>query len=111
MLPPLVESDGISVWVNSPEGYCLGRFGRMGVDIHQPPDSVTGKECLLCTHTPSTLADWETFKAGMLQHYNVIIDEEHRPWRFSHAEDSKIVSQLRKENKKLRLRLKSKEAL
>jgi hypothetical protein len=26
--------DGVTVWVNGAGGYCLGRFGRMGIDVH-----------------------------------------------------------------------------
>jgi hypothetical protein len=31
-----IESDGVTVWVNG-DGGLLGRFGRMGIDVHVDP--------------------------------------------------------------------------
>lgn len=78
-----ITTDGITVWVASGEnGHCLGRFGRMGIDVHQPPSDDSGRECLHCTHAPVTAKDWETFKAKMLEHHGVEVSDEYKPERF-----------------------------
>lgn len=79
----LVESDGRTVWINGPDGSCLGRFGTMGIDIHRSADDqMDGMgECLFCTHGPTTEQHWEQFVHGMLQHHGVRIAERHRPER------------------------------
>jgi hypothetical protein len=86
--PPLnkhvhVFGDGITVWINDAVS-CLGRFGRGGIDIHHrfDPDAKYGTECLYCTHTPPTLADWETFKEKMLELHGITVDDEVMPTRF-----------------------------
>ena len=75
-----IQSDGVTVWVNDNTGYCIGRFGRMGIDIHAGPDSDT--ECLYCTHQPVTKTDWQTFVDGMKKFHNVTGLEKHCPLRF-----------------------------
>lgn len=78
-----IESDGITVWVNT--GFeCIGRFGRMGIDIHRTMDQQMkgGSECLECTHGPVSRLDWERFKEAMLEYYGVAVDDEHMPARF-----------------------------
>ena len=62
-----------AVWVNGPNGDCLGRFGRMGVDVHRSAaEQMAGLgECLDCTHAPVTAKDWHRFVRSMLLHYSV----------------------------------------
>lgn len=74
-------SDGTTVWVCDNSGYTIGRFGKMGIDIHQPPEN-GGSECLHCTHGIVTREDWDVFVVKMLGHYGVIGLEHHCPTRF-----------------------------
>lgn len=76
-----IDSDGRTVWVNSAMGVCVGRFSRFGIDIHRDfTAQVAGEpECLDCTHEKPTLAEWERFKSGMMEHYGVVVGDEHRP--------------------------------
>lgn len=79
----LVQSDGVTVWVNGP-AFCMGRFGRNGIDIHRAPGSqLELGECLFCTHAPTTEEDWETFKTKMNELYGVTVSDKHRPDRFN----------------------------
>lgn len=59
--------DGQTVWVNGPDGGCIGRFGRNGVDIHF--DSATqitlGRQCMACTHGRPSPEDWDRFVEHM----------------------------------------------
>lgn len=77
-----VCSNTQTVWVNSGEtGCCLGRFSKMGIDVHHDVDAQMrdGKQCLDCTHTQPTVEDWYRFVHTMLHVYGVLVDEEHRP--------------------------------
>lgn len=78
--PHEIVSDGTTVWVNIGEG-CLARFGPRGIDVHQRPSEVArgGRECLHCTHEPTTAADWEVFVAKCLSAFGIEVGEEHRP--------------------------------
>lgn len=80
-----IESDGTTVWVTGSSGECIGRFGRMGIDIHnEAAAQLAGKpQCLECTHGPVTLAEWERFRAAMVEHYGIEVPEKHRPRHFA----------------------------
>ena len=68
-----------TIWVNSATG-CVGRFGRMGVDIHREPMAQQdGSECLCCTHGPVTETNWRLFQTEMKRHYGVVIADSLRP--------------------------------
>lgn len=73
----LIESDGVTVWVNGSQG-SIGRFGVMGIDVHTADTS----GCLHCTHGRTTAADWDIFVAKMLEHHGVVVPESVRPLRF-----------------------------
>lgn len=77
-----VESDGVTVWVNERSGYCLGRFGRMGIDVHVDPMDNKGTQCAFCTHGPVTALDWDIFKRKMLEVHDVVVDDKYLPDRF-----------------------------
>jgi hypothetical protein len=77
-----VSTDGTTVWVDDGTGYCLGRFGRMGIDVHVPPTPHAGTECLYCTHETTTPEDWRTFVEKMQHHHGVTIPENAMPKRF-----------------------------
>lgn len=76
-----IIADGRVVWVNAPDGSCIGRFGRLGVDVHR---SVTAQlagepECLVCTHGKMTPAEWALFVDAMAEQHNVTIEDRHVP--------------------------------
>ena len=75
-----IDSDGTTVWVNDNTGYCIGRFGRMGIEIHANPES--GNECLFCTHKQVDQDDWVLFAEKMFEFYQVVDLESHCPKRF-----------------------------
>lgn len=78
-----VISDGVTVWVNDERGYCLARFGRAGIDVHQPPGAAAAVgECLFCTHAWCTADDWPLFVAKVAEHHGVTVGDHHRPRRF-----------------------------
>ena len=73
-----------TVWVNSSkDGSCIGRFSkRFGMDTHKTgTQQMVGEgECLYCTHTPGTEADWHIFIQKMLYHYGVPIPSSILEW-------------------------------
>lgn len=79
-----VTTDGVTVWVSGASGESLGRFGRMGIDIHQPFEvqASGGPQCLECTHGPTTLEHWNRFRVAMVEHYGIDVPERFRPKRF-----------------------------
>lgn len=81
MLQAEITTDGTTVWVNT--DICLGRFGKKAVDVHHVAEGqIAGFHCLDCFHRSGDLdADWERFKASMLRHHNVVIDDQYRPDR------------------------------
>lgn len=77
-----ITSDGVTVWVNSDEGYCLARFGRMGIDVHLQPRYAGENECAYCTHAKTTKMDWYTFKKETSRVHGIDIPEAYLPDRF-----------------------------
>lgn len=82
-----IDSDGKTVWVNGPDGSCLGRFGALGVDIHRTmEDQLSGKgQCMLCTHGSTGDAEWDLFVAGMKHHHGIAVSPRHKPARLTSA--------------------------
>lgn len=74
----VVSDCGMKLWVNSGiDGSCLARFDtRFGMDVHRSgTEMMQGKgECLFCTHTKPSRADWETFRAKVFEVYAVEIE-------------------------------------
>ena len=83
-----VQSDGKTVWVNAVDGSCIGRFSRFGIDLHRTVSAQLAGEgaCLDCTHGLPGRGDWEHFKAGLLEHYGIVLSDEHMP-RFLQEHD------------------------
>ena len=78
-----IVSDGTTVWVNHVTGYCMARFGRMGIDIHNSPeDQERLGQCLHCTHGPTTEADWQDFVEQVDRLFSIKVPEKFRPLRF-----------------------------
>lgn len=78
-----ITTDGITVWVNDLEKN-IGRFGRMGIDIHQATIQKASQdgECLFCTHAVTTKEDWDTFVLKMKEFHDVEVASNFMPVRF-----------------------------
>lgn len=76
-----VLGDGRTVWVNSPVGICVGRFTKMGVDVHVDFEKqVQGEHCLDCfKHQGDFVTSWQRFVSSMNRHYGVSIPENLKP--------------------------------
>lgn len=85
-----ITTDGITVWVNGPYSL-LGRFGKMGVDIHHAHEPglwpMPASECLFCTHAQTTRQDWGLFVEKMLQLHGVKVPDKYLPDRFRTKEN------------------------
>ena len=67
-----------AVWIHScVDGSTVGRFGRMGIDLH---NTVTEQqagmpECRLCTHGQPSKEDWQLFRDKALEFWGVHVPE------------------------------------
>ncbi len=87
-----IVCDGVTVWVNNSDGYCIARFGRLGIDIHRKSDESEAKgECLHCTHGPTTKDHWEEFKRELLKHYGVKLPARVIPERFKQKKKKHVL--------------------
>ena len=70
-----------AVWVNDQTGHCIGRFGRLGIDVHHPAEQALAEpsQCLACTHGPTGEGEWQRFRALMLEHHRVAVPDAARP--------------------------------
>ncbi len=66
------------VWVHASDGSTVGRFSVRGIDIHHSlaDQEATGKQCLHCTHRPSTADDWDFFRAHAQAAWGLTIPED-----------------------------------
>jgi hypothetical protein len=72
-----VTWDGVTVWVNT-AGASIGRFGRMGIDVH----TADGAGCQHCTHAPTDNQEaWSEFVLDMAIFHGVTIPPEAMPER------------------------------
>ncbi len=72
------SADGSTVWVHAMDGSTVGRFSRrFGLDVHATvTQQLAGaSQCLHCTHTPPSTADWSLFGDLMLQHHGIEVDK------------------------------------
>ncbi|MCQ8279836.1 hypothetical protein NFI95_15435 [Acetobacteraceae bacterium KSS8] len=76
-----VDSDGKTVWVHASDGSCVGRFSRFGIDLHTTiTEQMNGaSECLDCTHEKPGLVEWRRFQRGTLDHYGIMVADDHMP--------------------------------
>jgi hypothetical protein len=76
-----IDSDGRTVWVNSHEGCCIGRFSKAGIDVHHDAQEqiARGHQCLDCRKGPTGREDWVHFKEAMWKHFLVIVGDQHMP--------------------------------
>lgn len=62
-----------AVWIHSSDGSTVGRFGRLGIDLHNTvTEQLAGQlECRLCTHGQPTAAEWALFRELALDWWGV----------------------------------------
>lgn len=75
------------VWIHASDGSTVGRFSRMGVDLHHTvTEQMAGMpQCRLCTHGMATISDWTLFRGKALEWWGVIVPP--------HAFDIKLLQQ------------------
>lgn len=76
-----VQSSTHTVWVNGPDGSCVARFSRAGIDIHKPAreQMETGEQCLDCKPGWTTKEDWIYFTGRVQELFGVDITYHHKP--------------------------------
>src|SRR5215204_2875570 len=77
-----ILTDGFTIWVNCEDtGQALGRFSRLGIDVHKAvADQVQGKStCLACTSKTPELEDWRTFRELMQNHHGAEVPQSYLP--------------------------------
>lgn len=69
-----ISTDGSTVWVNGPTAL-LGRFSRMGVDVH------IGGVCAGegCVPGPCTIDHWRLFQVKMIVEHRVRVSDAWMP--------------------------------
>jgi hypothetical protein len=67
-----------AVWIHASDGSTVGRFGIMGVDLHNTAtEQMAGKpECRLCTHGRVTEDDWTLFKDKVYEWWGIEIPND-----------------------------------
>jgi hypothetical protein len=67
-------TDGYTCWAHTADGERIGRWSRLGIDIHLTLEEQLkqGRECLECVRGGS----WERFREGMQRHYGIDIPED-----------------------------------
>lgn len=76
-----IDFDGATVWVNAPDGSCVGRFSKFGIDVHRTvaEQIETGEQCIECTHGCPTASEWDRFTELMELHYKVQVPAAAKP--------------------------------
>ncbi|MBJ2214082.1 MULTISPECIES: hypothetical protein [Pseudomonas] len=67
------------LWIHSTaDGSTVGRFGRMGIDLHNTmTEQMAGKpQCRLCTHQRPTVADWLVFRERAKEWWGVEVPRD-----------------------------------
>ena len=72
-----VSSSRDVMWIHSSLGETVGRFGKMGIDIHNTIESQLKGEsqCLFCTHTKTNYKDWLLFIDKAFELWSVVVDK------------------------------------
>ncbi len=78
----VIESDGRTVWVHR-GAETIGRFGRMGVDVHSTMAEQTegAGQCKCCTHGLTGWKEWRLFQFAMRQHHGADVGDRWAPDR------------------------------
>lgn len=68
----------VAIWVHASDGSTVGRFGKMGIDIHNTvTEQLAGKpECRLCTHGHVSETEWTLFREKALEFWGVNIPKD-----------------------------------
>lgn len=68
-----IADNNSAVWVHCSDGSTVGRFGRMGVDLHNTVTEMMqgAPQCRLCTHGIPSQADWELFREKVLEWWGI----------------------------------------
>lgn len=77
-----ISVDRTTVWINGPDGSCVGRFSPTAYEVHKDVAAqlAGGSQCLLCApRSRDFAADWATFVAGMAEHYGVEVGDRYKP--------------------------------
>lgn len=67
-----------AVWIHASDGSTVGRFGVMGIDLHNTvTDQLNGaSQCKLCTHGKVNANDWGLFKEKSLEFFGVKVSDD-----------------------------------
>ncbi len=67
-----------AVWIHASDGSTVGRFGRMGIDLHTTvTEQMAGMpQCRLCTHGQPKAADWALFRERALEWWGVEVPDD-----------------------------------
>ena len=67
-----------AVWIHASDGSTVGRFGMMGVDLHNTvTDQLNGMpQCRLCTHGKVSEEDWSLFIEKSFEFFGVKVDDD-----------------------------------
>ena len=67
-----------AVWIHASDGSTVGRFGKIGIDLHNTiTEQMAGSsQCRLCTHRKVTADDWELFKDKAFEWWGVIVPNQ-----------------------------------
>lgn len=62
-----------TVWIHCSDGSTVGRFGKMGIDLHTSASEQRqgASQCRLCTHGKPTASDWQLFRDKALEWWGV----------------------------------------
>ncbi|HCE7248407.1 TPA: hypothetical protein NHR53_006292 [Pseudomonas aeruginosa] len=73
-----IADNNSAVWVHSSDGSTVGRFGRMGIDLHNTVTEMMAgaPQCRLCTHGMPSLADWQLFREKVREWWGVDVPED-----------------------------------
>lgn len=75
-----ISTDGKTVWINGPDGCCLGRFSKNGIDIHKIAKlQETDGQCIDCEKGPTDIAAWHRFQLGMFAAHAVTVSAKFTP--------------------------------
>jgi hypothetical protein len=67
-----------AVWIHASDGSTVGRFGRMGVDLHNTVTEMMlgASECRLCTHGKPSQAEWLLFRQKAFEWWGVHVPQD-----------------------------------
>ncbi len=68
-----ILTDGRTVWIN--REMLLGRFSRMGIDVHSQGRCIEES----CFPGPCYRSHWEQFKQLMKEHHGIIVADKYMP--------------------------------